>query len=211
MNNELEKTSKHSVMAQFQTLYRHLQHHNKSGYFSRLKFHSASSPKQVKRITTRAILTYSSHIAEILGRPDWTSLIIKQLSSFILKLKLPTWYDLVDAIMLVRIPTQLSLYQAIKSIQSRPYWEVTVSSASKKFPWNLIFITLFITARHLAHYRDQIKSTPSHLIILRSFLILSVHLHLGLPSGRCLSGFPNKPHAPPNACNFTSHAGTFLN
>jgi hypothetical protein len=39
-------------------------------------------------------------------------------------------------------------------------------------------------------YPEPDESNPSHLISLRSILILSTHLRLGLPSGLFPSGFP---------------------
>jgi hypothetical protein len=64
----------------------------------------------------------------------------------------------------------------------------------KKFPasygtrW---FITAFTCARHLSlSWASPIQSIPPHTTSFRSILILSSHLHLGLPS--CL--FPTLPH-----------------
>jgi hypothetical protein len=66
----------------------------------------------------------------------------------------------------------------------------------KKFPafyWTRRFITAFTSARHLSlPSANPIQSTPPHLTSLRSILILSYHLRLGLPSGLFPSGFPTK-------------------
>jgi hypothetical protein len=54
------------------------------------------------------------------------------------------------------------------------------------------FITVFTTALHWSlSWARVIQSTPSHPISLRSILILSTHLRLGLPSGLLPSGFPS--------------------
>jgi hypothetical protein len=52
------------------------------------------------------------------------------------------------------------------------------------------FITVFTRVLHwFLSWARSIQSIPSHPISLRSKLILSTHLHLGLPSGHFPSGF----------------------
>jgi len=55
------------------------------------------------------------------------------------------------------------------------------------------FITAVTSARHLTLYwASSIHSIPPHPTYWRSTLILSSHLHLGLPSSLFLSGFSTK-------------------
>jgi hypothetical protein len=65
----------------------------------------------------------------------------------------------------------------------------------RKFPTFLGtrgFITAFTTARYLSlSWASSIQSMPSHPTSWRSILI-SYHLHLGLPSGLFPSAFPTK-------------------
>jgi hypothetical protein len=56
-----------------------------------------------------------------------------------------------------------------------------------------MFLTMFTRARHWSLFWARwLQSTPSHTISLRSILILSSHLRLGLPSGLVPSCFPTK-------------------
>jgi hypothetical protein len=53
------------------------------------------------------------------------------------------------------------------------------------------FITVFTSSPPMVPTCARLtQSTPSHPVSLRSILILSTHLHLGLPSGPFPSGFP---------------------
>ena len=55
------------------------------------------------------------------------------------------------------------------------------------------FITAFTSARHLSlSWARSIQSMSSYTASWGSILILSSHLHLGLPSGLFPSGFPTK-------------------
>jgi hypothetical protein len=55
------------------------------------------------------------------------------------------------------------------------------------------FVTALTTARYRSLCRaSRIQSTPPKPIALRSFMIPSSHLNLGLPSGLFPSGFPTK-------------------
>jgi hypothetical protein len=66
----------------------------------------------------------------------------------------------------------------------------------KQFPafyGTRMFITAFASARHLSlSWASSIRCIPPPPTSWRSFLILSSHLHLGLPSGLFPSGFPTK-------------------
>jgi len=74
--------------------------------------------------------------------------------------------------------------------------KLTGSQLVKKFPTfygTRRFITAFTSARQLYLSRaSSIQSIPLHPTSWRSILILSSHLHLGLPSGIFPSGFPTK-------------------
>jgi hypothetical protein len=55
------------------------------------------------------------------------------------------------------------------------------------------FITALTTASHCSlFWASRIQSTPHKPMFLRSILIPSSHLHLGLPGGLFPSGFPTK-------------------
>jgi hypothetical protein len=59
------------------------------------------------------------------------------------------------------------------------------------FYWTRRFINVFTRAVHWSlFWARSIQSTPSHPISLRSILILSTYLRLGLPSGLLRSGYP---------------------
>jgi hypothetical protein len=85
----------------------------------------------------------------------------------------------------------------------------------KKFPafyGTRRFITAFTSARHLSlPWTSSIHSIPPHTTSWRSILILSSHLHLGLPSGFFHSDFPiyasHLPH--PSDMPHPSHYSPF--
>jgi hypothetical protein len=83
-----------------------------------------------------------------------------------------------------------------------PSWEANWFSASQKIPY--IFTEPEASLSHLqvlatCSFLSQIKPVHApHPTSWRSVLILSSHLHLGLPSGLFPSGFPTKPlYTPP--------------
>ena len=93
------------------------------------------------------------------------------------------------------IPTYLLTYLLTTWSRVLPE-KLTGFQLVKKFPafyGTLRFITAFTSARHLSLSRTRlIQSIPPHPTSWRSILILSSHLHLGLPSGLFPSGFHTK-------------------
>jgi hypothetical protein len=76
-----------------------------------------------------------------------------------------------------------------------PSWEAANCAATQELPSILKetqrFITVFTIALHWSlSWARSIQSIPSHYISLRSGLIVSTHLRLGLPSCILPSGFP---------------------
>ena len=92
-----------------------------------------------------------------------------------------------------------------------PSWEANWFAASQEIPCisrNPRFITALTSVRHLSlSWASPIQSIYPHPTSWRSVLILSTHLHLGLPSDLLPSSFPTKtlytpshpyaPHAQP--------------
>jgi hypothetical protein len=77
-----------------------------------------------------------------------------------------------------------------------PFWEATNYAATQELPsilWNAKVHYRVHKSPPLVPILNQINpihTIPSHPISLRSILIMSTHLHLGLPSGLFPSGFP---------------------
>ena len=92
--------------------------------------------------------------------------------------------------------TYLFTYSLTHSMQQSHSWEANQFSSSQKIPGfygTRRFITAFTSARHLSlSGANSIQSINPHPTFWRSSLILSSHLHLGLPSGLFPSGFPTK-------------------
>jgi hypothetical protein len=85
--------------------------------------------------------------------------------------------------------------QPTNSIELSPSWETASCSTTKEFPnilWNMEVHYHAHNSPPLApilSHINPVHTTPSYL---RSILILSTHLHLGLPSGLFPSHFPTK-------------------
>ena len=82
-----------------------------------------------------------------------------------------------------------------------PWWRVLLEKLTglhlvKKFPafhGTRMFITALTSVHHLSlSWASPIQSIYPHPTSLRSILILSTHLRLGIPSGLFPSGFPTK-------------------
>jgi hypothetical protein len=77
-------------------------------------------------------------------------------------------------------------------------WKADSHSACQKISWFLLygtrrFIAVLTKARHLTlSWASRIQFAPSVPISLRSILMLSSHLRLGLPSGLLPSDLPTK-------------------
>jgi len=88
--------------------------------------------------------------------------------------------------------TYLLPYSTVQS----PFWEANWFEASQEiraFHGTRMFINALTSVRQLClSWASPIQSTYPHPTSWRSVLILSTHLHLGLPSGLFPSGFPSK-------------------
>jgi hypothetical protein len=79
-------------------------------------------------------------------------------------------------------------------MELRPSWEAASCAATQEFPkilWNLkVHWLQYSQEPSTGPYPEPDQSSLPHPISLRSILILTTHLHLGLSSGIFLSGFP---------------------
>ena len=96
------------------------------------------------------------------------------------------------------IITYLLLFFYLLTARSRVIFEkLTGSQRVKKIPascGNRRFITALTSVCHLPQsWARSIQSMPSHNTPWRSILILSSHLHQGIPSGLFPSGLPPTP------------------
>ena len=106
-------------------------------------------------------------------------------------------------------PAALLAYVLTYSTEQSPSWEANRFPASQEIPAFYEarrVITVFTSARHLSlSWARSIQSMPQHHTCWRSILILSSHLHLGLPSGLFGSEFSTKnpvcTSPLPNMCN----------
>ena len=95
-------------------------------------------------------------------------------------------------------------------MEKSPSWKLTDLQLVKKFPafyGTRRFITAFTSAHQLSlSWTSSTQSIPPHPTSLRSILILSSHLRLGVPSGHFPSGFPTKTLYTPLPSPYVLHA-----
>jgi hypothetical protein len=87
------------------------------------------------------------------------------------------------------------LYTGIRSLWCGDLLEklIVANQESPHFLWYPKFIAVLTRERHRSVSGARwIHSIPQHPIFLRSILVLSSHLYLGLPSGLFTSGFPTE-------------------
>jgi len=99
------------------------------------------------------------------------------------------------------LPSLSLTYILTHSMKHSPSWEASVFQLVKKFPAfheTRRFIIAFTIARHLSlPWASSIQSIPPQPTSWWSILILSSHLHLGLPSGLFPSRFATKTQYTP--------------
>jgi hypothetical protein len=102
------------------------------------------------------------------------------------------WVKSWQIIGLYTILTDLLTY----SMEQSPSWEANRSSTTQESPrilWNpKVHDRIHKCSLPVPTLASSIQSIPTHPTSWRSILILSSHLHLGLPSGLFLSGFPTQ-------------------
>ena len=94
----------------------------------------------------------------------------------------------------------LLTYLLTYSMVQGPSWETGLQLVKKlpAFHRTRRFITALTSVRHLSlSWISPIQSTHPHPTSLRSILILSTHLSLGLPSGLFPPVSPPRPYTPP--------------
>jgi hypothetical protein len=99
--------------------------------------------------------------------------------------------------LLTYLLTYLLTHSLTHSIVQNIIWKADCHSACQKISCFLygtrMFITVFTKFRHWTRsWASQIQFASSIPVSLRSILMLSSHLRLGLPSGLLLSGLPTK-------------------
>ena len=172
------------------------------------------------RIKVSLVLKYDTRNTKRLGENGyswiWNAVLLTDHLCWGLQTPCASWVTLCSLLTyfltyLLYLPTYLLIH--LFSPWSRVLLEkLTGFQLLKKFPafyGTRRFITAFTSTRHLSlSWASSIQSISPHPTSWRSILILSSHLHLGLPSGYfpqvsppkpCihLSTPPYAPHAPP--------------